>query len=129
MTGVALGAAVAVASVARTVLAGVAPAASPAPSPSPTTVEIPPEDLTSPGLLGFLVTFGVAIALVFLARSFVRHLRVVESRSRELEDDGAGAVDPDADARLGTPTPGAISPTGPAADEGPDPDDRRPAAP
>ncbi len=114
MTGVALGAVAAVVSMARTALAGVAPAASPAPSPSPTTVEIPSADLTSPGLVGFLVTFAVAIALVFLARSFVRHLRIVESRSREVEDEAPGPA---------TPGPG------PATDETTVPDDRRPTAP
>lgn len=47
--------------------------------------EIPPADQTSPGLLGFLVTFAVAAAVIALAFSLVRHLRVVDRNARRLE--------------------------------------------
>lgn len=55
------------------------------PSPSPSVQEIPPADQTSPGLIGFLVTFGVAIAVMLLGYSLVRKLRRVERRGRQLE--------------------------------------------
>jgi hypothetical protein len=64
------------------------------PSPSPSTVEVPSADQTSPGLLGFLVTFGVAAAVILLAFSLVRHLRVVDRNARRLEAEG-GAPAPD----------------------------------
>lgn len=48
----------------------------PTPSPSPTVVEVS-ATLGSPGLLGFVVTFAVAVALVLLARSMAGHLRRV----------------------------------------------------
>ncbi|QZN86370.1 hypothetical protein [Cellulomonas sp. C5510] len=73
------------------------------PSPSPGTVEIPPEDQTSPGLLGFLVTFAVAAAVIALAFSLVRHLRVVERNARRLEEDEAAAG-------AGTSAPGGGAP-------------------
>jgi hypothetical protein len=59
---------------------------SPTPSPSPSTLEIPPEDQTSPGLLGFLVTFAVAAAVIGLGYSLVRHLRVVDRNARRRDD-------------------------------------------
>ena len=37
----------------------------------------PPDDKVSPGLLGFLVTFGLVLATVLLMRSMVGHLRKV----------------------------------------------------
>ena len=69
------------------------------PSPSPSTIEVPAEDQTSPGLLGFLVTFAVAGAVILLGFSLVRHLRVVDrnARRREAADaahaERAGGVD------------------------------------
>jgi hypothetical protein len=68
------------------------------PSPSPSTLEIPPEDQTSPGLLGFLVTFAVAAAVIALGFSLFRHLRVVDRNARrrdEAEQAAAGADDAD----------------------------------
>ncbi len=114
--------------------AGLVPAATdPAPSPSPTTIEIPPADQTSPGLLGFLVTFAVAIALIFLVRSFVRHLRVVESRSREQEGEDPGRSAPDTgDERTGgRDVPGESGELGESQAPGrlAGLDDDRPAAP
>ncbi len=71
--------------------------ASPSPSPSPSTIEIPPEDQTSPGFLGFVVTFGVAVAVILLGFSLVRHLRVVERNGRRLEAEEAAADEAAAD--------------------------------
>lgn len=72
--------------------------------------EIPPEDQTSPGLLGFLVTFAVAAAVIGLGFSLVRHLRVVDRNARRLEAQEeaarADAADPG--------TSGAGSATAPA---------------
>lgn len=65
-----------------------------------------PEDVT-PGLTGFLVTFGLALAVILLMRSFTTHLRRVnfnvrkaELEERLAEEDAARAADlgePDAD--------------------------------
>lgn len=43
-----------------------------------------PEDVT-PGLTGFLVTFGLALAVILLMRSFVVHLRRVNFNVRKAE--------------------------------------------
>jgi hypothetical protein len=83
------------------------------PSPSPSTLEIPPEDQTSPGLLGFLVTFAVAAAVIALGFSLFRHLRVVDRNARrrdEAERAAAGADDADG--------PGAPPADGPAPRDG-----------
>lgn len=52
------------------------------PNPSPTSVEIPAADQTSPGLLGFLVTFAVALAVLGLAFAIVRQIRRVDYRAK-----------------------------------------------
>jgi hypothetical protein len=65
-----------------------------APSPSPSSIEIPPEDQTSPGLLGFLVTFAVAAAVIALGFSLFRHLRVVDRNARR-RDEAEQAARPD----------------------------------
>lgn len=81
------------------VLGALAGATDPSPSPSSTTIEIPPEDQTSPGFLGFLVTFGVAVVVILLGFSLVRHLRVVERNARRREaEDGTGGPGPHQDA-------------------------------
>ncbi|NHT19260.1 hypothetical protein [Cellulomonas sp. IC4_254] len=79
------------------------------PSPSPSSIEIPPEDQTSPGLLGFLVTFAAAAAVILLAFSMVRHLRVVDRNARRQQ----------ADERTATPAPDAAVADGttPAGDD------------
>ncbi|VTR77628.1 hypothetical protein [Cellulomonas hominis] len=79
------------------------------PSPSPSTVEVPSADQTSPGLLGFLVTFGVAVAVILLAFSLVRHLRVVDRNARRLEAEGDGPA-PRPAAPTGDATPGTDGP-------------------
>ncbi len=85
-------------------------AAVPAPSPSPSTLEIPAEDQTSPGLLGFLVTFAAAAAVILLAFSLVRHLRVVDRNARRLADEEAARGDAG-----GSGTPGSGPGAGPGA--------------
>lgn len=92
------------------------------PSPSPSSIEIPPEDQTSPGLLGFLVTFAAAAAVIFLAFSMVRHLRVVDRNARRLREAEEGAGAPGA----GGGAPGG---TGAAADGGDTPAADGPDAP
>jgi hypothetical protein len=89
-----------------------------APSPSPSSIEIPPEDQTSPGLLGFLVTFAVAAAVIALGFSLFRHLRVVDRNARrrdEAEQAGAGAGDGRTD---GAGTDGVPPGDGPAPRDG-----------
>ncbi|WP_431835859.1 hypothetical protein [Cellulomonas sp. Y8] len=95
-------------------------AAAVSPSPSPSSIEIPPEDQTSPGLLGFLVTFAAAAAVILLAFSMVRHLRVVDRNARRLrEAEEAGTPAPGAPA-AGGDTPAADGPERPG-DPGPTP--------
>ncbi|GEL45777.1 hypothetical protein CHO01_08930 [Cellulomonas hominis] len=95
------------------------------PSPSPSTIEIPPEDQTSPGLLGFLVTFAVAAAVIALGFSLVRHLRVVDRNARRLEAEEAAAAAGSTPGTPGTPgspdAPRADGPDGPAAPTPPGP--------
>ncbi|MFI7588598.1 hypothetical protein ACIB24_16125 [Spongisporangium articulatum] len=38
----------------------------------------PPDDKVTPGLIGFLVTFGLVIAVILLIRSMVTHVRRVQ---------------------------------------------------
>ncbi|MBL0888201.1 hypothetical protein [Myceligenerans indicum] len=72
-----------------------------APSPGPTEGGLRPglEDTDiSPGLVGFLVTFVVAVACVFLFLSLARHLRKARANAEEqgLEIDkgkGGGGAD------------------------------------
>jgi len=70
------------------------------PSPSPTDVSIDGTPLGSPGFLGFVFTFAVAVAAVFLFRSLTKQLRVVDRRAKAqgLDDEdaphaGAGPID------------------------------------
>lgn len=72
------------------------------PSPSPSTLEIPPEDQTSPGLLGFLVTFAAALAVMALGYSLVRKLRKVERRGQQLEADERAATEQSGAQQSGT---------------------------
>lgn len=93
------------------------------PSPSPSTIEIPPEDQTSPGLLGFLVTFAVAAAVIALGFSLVRHLRVVDRNARRLEAEEAAADERAAAAGSTPDVPDADGPAAPPAPPAP-PGDR-----
>lgn len=87
---------------------------------------VDPEDV-SPGLLGFLVIFAVALACIPLFRSMTSKLRRVDHRARleaevegeasdhhAVEDPGDGAAAPDGTA------PGPLPPDGPGGPAGPD---------
>lgn len=101
------------------------------PSPSPTAVEVSPT-LGSPGLLGFIVTFAVAVGVVLLARSMAGHLRRVAHRASDEVDE---VVVPDQGERPvvddhGPGVSGTDVPTdagGAEADGGPGRDGRTPA--
>ncbi|WP_034622883.1 hypothetical protein [Cellulomonas sp. URHE0023] len=54
------------------------------PSPSPTDVSIDPTQAGSPGFLGFVFTFLVAIAAVFLFLSLTKQMRRVDRRAKQL---------------------------------------------
>jgi hypothetical protein len=96
--------------------------ASPSPEPGQ-VVDTPPPELITPGTVGFLVTFAVAVAFVFLVRDMARRVRRINVRAdvrlREQEgvadggtaegggrlgrpgDAGTGGDDPDGDRRGG----------------------------
>ena len=64
------------------------PSPTPSAGPSPAAVVPAPDpDLVTPGTIGFLVTFGVAVALVVLVRDMVRRNRglVVRAGRRDAE--------------------------------------------
>lgn len=63
-------------------------AAAPVPSPSPS---VTPAGGGSPGFLGFVFTFGLAIAAAGIFLSLTRHLRIVDRRAREQADEDAAA--------------------------------------
>lgn len=54
--------------------------------PEPTSI--------SPGLTGFLATFGLAVAAILLFLSMTRHLRKVEHSRRRQEAEGRGPAAP-----------------------------------
>jgi hypothetical protein len=77
-----------------------------APSPSPSGVDITDAGKGSPGFIGFVVTFLLALAAVGLFLSLTKQLRVVDRRAKQLELDDdpphqdrgtidAGAAGPD----------------------------------
>jgi hypothetical protein len=81
----------------------------PDPSPSATATELDPYKV-SPGLAGFLVTFGIALASIVLYLSLTKQLRRVNRRAAQQEAEDAArvagsepspAAEPDAD-RLAT---------------------------
>lgn len=102
-----------------------AAAAAPSPSPSPTGIDVPPADITSPGLIGFLVMFGLALVCVVLFLSLTKQLRRVSHRAARLDDDAGddATAGPVADATAGPTTTATGRPTDPEA--GTDPDDER----
>lgn len=59
------------------------------PGPSPTPTATPATSLGSPGITGFIVTFVLAVALIGLFLSLTRHLRIVDRRSRQREEEDA----------------------------------------
>jgi hypothetical protein len=96
-------------------------------SPEPAeVVDTPEPELVTPGTIGFLVTFGVAVALVFLIRDMVRRVRHVEFESERREAamraelEAAGTADGEPEGRPG----GDVTPG-----EGRDGDGERPAGP
>ncbi|GAA3797177.1 hypothetical protein [Cellulomonas soli] len=58
-----------------------------APSPSPSDVLVSDSEGGSPGFLGFVFTFALAVACVGLFLSLTRQLRVVDRRAKQLEDE------------------------------------------
>ncbi|CAN5417993.1 hypothetical protein BH11ACT1_BH11ACT1_24220 [soil metagenome] len=86
---------------------GLVRAVTPTPTPSPTgTVAT---SLGSPGITGFVVTFVLAIALIGLFLSLTRHLRIVDRRARQLEEQDVSAAEagpePGAEAGVVPPAP------------------------
>ncbi|WP_336924136.1 hypothetical protein [Aquipuribacter sp. SD81] len=71
-------------------------AASVSPSPEPGVVT-PPADLVTPGTVGFLVTFLVAVALVLLVRDMNRRVRRIRVRGEREEQAGPGTQREDGD--------------------------------
>lgn len=74
------------------VLGAVLGAVSPAPGE---VVSTPPEELITPGTIGFLATFAVAVALFFLVRDMNRRVQRIQVRGeradgRRRADGGAG---------------------------------------
>ena len=77
-------------------------------TPVPTgQVEAPPEELVTPGTIGFLVTFAVAVALVFLVRDMNRRVQRIQVRGERAG--GTGATGTPDEARSGTGTGTAAS--------------------
>jgi hypothetical protein len=56
----------------------------PSPFPSPSGVAVTASQGGSPGFLGFVFTFLLAIAVVLLFLSLTKHLRVVDRRAKQL---------------------------------------------
>lgn len=105
----------------------------PSPSPEPGVVlpDTPPDELVTPGTIGFVVTFLVAVALVLLVRDMNRRVRRVRVRSdladaqlrRELAEEAARKA-----AGGGThPSPGVGDDPRTASDGPSEPDDGSPA--
>ena len=77
-------------------VSGLAGAVTPTPSPTGSAAT----SLGSPGITGFIVTFVLAVALIGLFLSLTRHLRIVDRRSRQREEqDEADAPAPPASGR------------------------------
>ncbi|MDM7830746.1 hypothetical protein [Cellulomonas edaphi] len=64
-------------------------AVTPSPYPSPSGVAVTTSQGGSPGFLGFVFTFLLALAAVLLFLSLTKHLRVVDRRAKQqgLDDD------------------------------------------
>ena len=78
------------------------PSPTPSAGPSPAAVVPAPDpDLVTPGTIGFLVTFGVAVALVVLVRDMVRRNRGLVVRAERRDAERRGAERGDADPRSG----------------------------
>ncbi len=72
------------------------------PTPSPT---VESTSGGSPGFIGFVVTFALAVAAAGLFLSLTRHLRRVDRRAKELrvDDEGADLADATGDAASDAP--------------------------
>ncbi|MGN8246862.1 hypothetical protein ACTHAM_000529 [Cellulomonas soli] len=57
------------------------------PSPSPSDVVVTGSSAGSPGFLGFVFTFALAVACVGLFLSLTKQLRVVDRRAKQREED------------------------------------------
>ncbi|MEN0129007.1 MAG: hypothetical protein AAGC49_06165 [Brevundimonas sp.] len=70
----------------------------PSPYPSPSGVAVTAQTGGSPGFLGFVFTFLLAVAVVLLFLSLTKHLRIVDRRAKQqgLDDDGADTSGADA---------------------------------
>ncbi|MFC0712372.1 hypothetical protein [Cellulomonas biazotea] len=84
-----------------------------APSPSPSDVELTDPGAGSPGFLGFVVTFLLAVAAIGLFLSLTKQLRVVDRRAKQLGLDDA--AESDADATDESDGPDGAAPGGGAA--------------
>lgn len=60
------------------------------------------EDQITPGLLGFVVTFGIVIIMVFLIRDMVKRIRRVRYRAQVEEGRAGGSHGPNAE-HMGIP--------------------------
>lgn len=83
----------------------------PTPSPSPSDVNIDGSPVGSPGFLGFVFTFLLAVALVFLFLSLTKQMRIVDRRAKALgldDDDEDRTEGPHQD--LGVVDAGAAGP-------------------
>ena len=89
-------------------------AATPTPSPSPAPDFNP--DTVTPGLVGFLITFLIAVAVVLLILDMVRRIRRVRYRDeirQLLDDEQLRRLDEDVDPKPGPDEPGTDEPGGP----------------
>lgn len=60
------------------------------------------EDQITPGLLGFVVTFGIVLVMVFLIRDMVKRIRRVRYRAQIEEGQAGGSHGPNAE-HMGIP--------------------------
>ncbi len=89
--------------------------------PRPKSVDLDDPNSVSPGILGFLAFFLLAVALYFLVRNMNGHLRRVRYRQEALDKEEAlqkekdGAITPAADRAADPPVdPAADSAKGPS---------------
>ena len=69
-------------------------AATPSPYPTPSGVAVTASQGGSPGFLGFVFTFLLAIAVVLLFLSLTKQLRKVDRRAKQLGLDDEPTPDP-----------------------------------
>lgn len=81
--------------------------AAPTPSPSPSYGQGLGADEISPGLLGFIPVFLIALACVGLFWSFTKHMRIASVRAARVEAEEAAAREQGAARVDGTDAPAA----------------------